>query len=222
MWAWTRKRLTGPSSWHGSGRSCDICFLEWTYIMMGGAGRDPNPESFNCAGHHGLEPYDVPFTGYRCDFCGDELDKGAPAFGCRRCDCDSCLSCLQSHFPRMNTDSYSFNCGACHGLKKFVIPGDSYSCDWCEADIPRGGIALSCRQCNCDGCENCAAQDLTATSTSPGAAALNCQLHHGLELNHVPTIYGCDFCYQLVGAGSAMFSCRICNIDACVPCMWAD
>lgn len=68
---------------HDDVSSGQISFEEWTAMMKGRVGRDPN--SFNCGGHHGLTLYTAPCNGLMCDFCKKPILAGSPAMGCRYC-----------------------------------------------------------------------------------------------------------------------------------------
>ncbi|CAN0154112.1 unnamed protein product, partial [Ectocarpus sp. 4 AP-2014] len=114
-----------------------------------------------------------------------------------------------------------------HGLTLYTVPfGLPVACDWCGASVPPGYPAVGCRACDVDGCLECAARSLTPSagdgSVSGSPLALTCPGGHGLTMAAAGPGCVCDLCGCGVSAGSKVFSCRLCNMDACAPCIWRD
>ncbi|CBN79417.1 conserved unknown protein [Ectocarpus siliculosus] len=78
-----------------------ISFLEWLQFCVPGPGRDPN--SFNCAGQHGLQSCAAPADDTTCNWCGSKWPAGSRMFSCRECDCDACLECAILHLQSCDT-----------------------------------------------------------------------------------------------------------------------
>ncbi|CAB1108445.1 unnamed protein product [Ectocarpus sp. CCAP 1310/34] len=121
----------------------------------------------------------------------------------------------------------SFDCRLRHGLTLYTVPfGLPVACDWCGASLPLGYPAVGCRACDVDGCLDCAARSLMPSagdgSVSGSALGLTCPGLHGLTMAAAGPGCVCDLCGCGVGAGSKVFSCRLCDMDACVSCIWRD
>ncbi|CAN0036125.1 unnamed protein product [Ectocarpus sp. 8 AP-2014] len=130
----------------------------------------------------------------------------------------------------VRTSPDSFDCRLRHGLTLYTVPfGLPVACDWCGASVPPGYPAVGCRACDVDGCLDCAARSLTPLTPSAGdgsgsgsALALTCPGGHGLTMAAAVPGCVCDLCGCGVGPGSKVFSCRLCDMDACVSCIWRD
>ncbi len=103
-----------------------ISFLEWLQFCVPGAGRDPN--SFNCAGRHGLRSCAAPADGTACNWCDKTYPKGSRMFSCRECDCDACLECAVAHLERCDTRIF------CERLPAGGGGGSSPLCALCEEE----------------------------------------------------------------------------------------
>jgi hypothetical protein len=115
-----------------------------------------------CPNNHLMTQGPTTMAHLSCDRCGHGKHLGTHLHSCRQCDYDICLACAES------LTSFLI-CPNNHLMSQGPTKMAHLSCDHCGHGCPHGTHLHSCRQCDYDICEACAAV-ITSSLPNPLAA----------------------------------------------------
>lgn len=148
-----------------------------------------------CPQGHELILFQTPNANYTCDKCDISVPQGGYTHQCRICDYDLCQSCIHHKDKVTSKAEGRVTCPQGHlleilpvadiksqvreeistkpGERTLLITRTHTVCDICEQQLTPGSNRYSCRMCNYDVCQKCAASPTgTQLPGSIGTASL--------------------------------------------------
>lgn len=177
----------------------------------------PNPGE-GCPAGHKLTSFLTANDSFTCDGCFQKQKLGAHLHGCRRCNFDLCISCVNKRKQNHKVALAQPHCPNDHILRHFRTPTSTYTCDVCNKSQALLDEMYGCRQCNYDTCREC--YDLLVNSAKvEQPEPLTCPNQHALAIFTVERgKYGCNICHKESPLYSRMYGCRACDYDICMVC----
>lgn len=159
-------------------RTCDydVCLDCYEFLKQSSnsrpAIRQPPQQQIvqlRCPGQHHLNVFDTPTTKFYCNVCMSRLPQGYRMHGCRICNYDICINCVDIYYqnPRFGViNRKTLHCPVQHVLRPFVTP-NRYYCDNCYKGVEANSQMYGCKECaptTYDLCEDCYEQQQNQAS----------------------------------------------------------